>query len=98
MTRKQQAKLSAEKTIDHDTIRKWVEERGGHPSTVRRSATESGPGILRIDFPGYSGEESLQQISWDEFFTAFEENNLAFLHQDHTASGELSRFCKLVRR
>lgn len=25
-------------TIDHDVIRQWVEERGGHPATVGRTA------------------------------------------------------------
>lgn len=97
-SRKQSTKLSADKTIDHDTIRKWAEDRGGYPATVKRSEKGGEPGILRIDFPGYSGAESLERISWDDFFEAFEENNLAFLHQDHTAGGELSRFCKLVRR
>lgn len=36
--------------------------------------------------------------SLDEFFEKFEENNLAFLHQDRTNDGQISRFNKLVRR
>lgn len=87
----------SEKTTDHETIRKWVEDRGGHPATVKATA-KGGPGILRIDFPGYSGEESLQPISWDDFFEAFEDNELAFLYQDRTSDGKLSRFNKFVRR
>jgi hypothetical protein len=53
---------------------------------------------LRIDFPDYSGAESLQRIDWDEFFEKFDEARLAFLHQDRTAGGKLSRFNKLVAR
>ena len=86
-------------TTDHDTIRRWVEERGGHPATVRSTVgKDQEAGILRIDFPGYSGGESLQEIGWDEFFDKFEEAKLAFLYQDKTADGEKSRFNKLIAR
>ena len=86
-------------TTDHDEIRRWVEERGGHPATVRSTIGDGHePGILRIDFPGYSGEQSLEEISWDEVFEKFEQENLAFLHQDETADGEKSRFNKLIAR
>jgi len=56
------------------------------------------PGILRIDFPDYSGAESLEAISWEEFFDKFEKEKLAFLHQDETAGGKKSRFSKLIAR
>jgi len=88
----------AERTTDHETIRRWTEERGGHPATVASTAEKGEAGILRIDFPGYSGEESLSEISWEEFFDKFEESQLAFLYQEKTADGELSRFNKLVSR
>jgi hypothetical protein len=81
-------------TTDHDEIRRWTEERGGWPATVK--ATEKGgkPGILRIDYPGFSGEDTLDKISWEEFFEAFDQNNLAFLYQDEKDS----RFSKLIDR
>jgi len=86
-------------TTDHDEIRRWVEERGGHPATVRRTMGKGNdPGILRIDYPGYSGKESLEEISWDEFFDKFEEEKLAFLYQDETAGGDCSRFSKIIAR
>jgi hypothetical protein len=88
----------AKATIDHDTIRRWVEERGGKPAHVKRTGQKGDPGILRIDFPGFSGEGTLEAISWDEWFEAFEENELAFLHQDAKADGEPSTFNKLVSR
>ena len=87
-------------TTNHDQIRRWVEERGGHPAHVKGTerAGESGGGLLRIDYPGYSGEESLEEITWEQFFDQFEKNKLAFLYQDTLESGETSRFSKLIDR
>ena len=89
---------SSHTTIDHDEIRKWAEVRGGKPATVKRTESDGEAGVLRIDFPGYSGAGSLEEISWDEFFKKFDEKNLAFLYQDTTSSGEQSRFFKFVSR
>src|ERR671914_730704 len=86
-------------TTDHNVIHKWVEERGGRPATVKgtgRGGEEAG--ILRINFPGYSGEESLEEISWEEFYDKFDEKKLAFLYQEKTGGGEQSRFCKFISR
>ena len=86
---------SAKTTTDHNTIKKWVEKRGGKPARVKGTGSGDGdPGILRIDYPGYSGEDTLEEIEWDEFFEAFEDNNLAFLYQDEGKS----RFSKFVAR
>ncbi len=85
-------------TTDHEVIGKWVESRGGHPAAVKRTHEKNEPGIIRIDFPGYKGEQSLEPISWDEFFEQFEERGLAFLYQDKTASGKVSRFNKIISR
>ncbi len=85
-------------TTDHDEIRRWAEARGGKPATVKGTGSDGDPGVLRIDFPGYRGEDTLQEISWDEFFKKFDEKNLAFLYQDTTARGEPSYFFKLVSR
>jgi hypothetical protein len=84
-------------TTNHDEIRKWVTDRGGFPSRVKGTGDEGG-GLLRIDYPGYSGEDRLEKITWEQFFTAFEENKLAFLYQDELENGETSRFSKLVDR
>jgi competence ComEA-like helix-hairpin-helix protein len=87
------------RTTDHQAIQQWVESRGGKPAHVVRTGAKAGdPGILRIDFPGYSGAGSLEPLDWDRWFDAFEQNQLALLHQDTTADGQPSRFNKLVRR
>lgn len=85
-------------TTDHEQIRRWVEKRGGFPATVKRTEHNHQPGILRIDFPGYSGEDSLERVDWDSWFETFEDRELAFLYQDKTADGHESRFNKLVSR
>lgn len=86
-------------TTDHNKIRKWVEERGGKPASVKGTETKGEEaGLLRIDFPGYSGKGKLEEIPWDEFFEKFEESKLAFLYQDKTHDGKQSRFNKFVSR
>jgi hypothetical protein len=84
---------SARQTTDHDEIRRWIEERDGRPSRVKDSGEG---GILRIDFG--KPEEALEPIEWEEFFQIFEKSDLAFLHQDKTDDGKLSRFSKFVSR
>lgn len=85
-------------TTDHDEIRRWVEQRGGRPARVRGTGSQKDPGLLRIDFPGYSGEDSLEEISWDEFFQKFDSNQLALVIQETTSGGENSHFNKIVSR
>lgn len=81
-------------TTKHDEIRKWAEKRGGRPSKISTKGHKGG--ILRIDFG--EKEEAFEEIGWDEFFKIFDDNKLAFLHQDKTADGETSRFNKFVER
>ncbi|HEY8520674.1 MAG TPA: hypothetical protein VIN61_11385 [Gammaproteobacteria bacterium] len=88
----------AKRTTDHATIRRWVEARNGRPARVKGTGGGDDVGLLRIDFPGYAGEQSLEAISWDDFFAKFDEQRLAFLYQERTADGELSTFNKLVHR
>lgn len=85
---------SSHRTTDHETIKKWVEFHGGKPSVVKTTHEDGKGGLIRINFPGYSGEDTLEEIGWDEFFTQFDESELAFLYQDK----EDSRFFKFVKR
>ena len=86
----------ANTTTDHNTIRKWVEQRGGRPTVVKGTEDRTGEGLLRIDFA--EPDEKLDPISWDEFFKTFDDRELAFLYQEKTAEGKPSRFFKFVRR
>jgi hypothetical protein len=87
------------RTTEHDTIREWVERRGGTPASVRDTESDDDDArMLHIDFPHDAGEESLEHISWEEWFRQFDEKELCFLYQDERASGESSTFCKLLER
>lgn len=87
-------------TTDHETIRNWIQERGGVPATVEGTAGEGeDAGILRVDFPDPGGDDGhLMTISWEEFFAKFDGAQLGFLHDEKTADGEISRFCKFISR
>jgi hypothetical protein len=80
-------------TTDHQTIQRWAEERAGRPSVVR---TKGKGGVLRIDFG--EKEDEFEEVGWDEFFKIFDQNKLAFLYQDKTKDGDISRFNKFVER
>ncbi|MFY0572703.1 hypothetical protein ACN28E_53980 [Archangium lansingense] len=88
---------SSRVTTDHEEIRQWAELRCGRPSMVTGTGEKDHAGILRIDFPGYSGRGTLEPITWDEFFEKFEESNLALVYSVH-AHGHRSNFNKLVAR
>jgi hypothetical protein len=85
-------------TTSHQEIKRWVEARGGHPARVKNTEKGKSAGVLRIDYPGFSGEDTLEEITWEEFFEGFDENNLAFLYQDEKQDGSESRFSKLISR
>jgi hypothetical protein len=85
-------------TTDHETIRRWAEERGAHPARVKGTGGKDDVGIIRLDFPGYSGEDTLEPISWDDFFKEFDKKGLALVYEETTASGAKSNFNKLVSR
>ena len=83
---------------DHDEIRRWAEERDAQPACVRGTGSEEDVGMIRLDFPGYSGETSLEPIEWDEWLQKFDDNNLALVVEDDTAGGEQSTFNKIIGR
>jgi hypothetical protein len=89
----------AKRTTDHDEIKKWAERRKGHPARVVGTGSGDDAGLLRIDFPeAEESDESLEEISWDEFFEKFDEKKLAFMYQERTKDGKRSYFNKLVSR
>jgi hypothetical protein len=81
-------------TRDHNTIRHWAEVRGGRPSAVRQMRSGGDPGILRLDFD--PRDDSLDPLSWDEFFKRFDSTRLSFLYQEETGDGKKRRFYKLI--
>jgi len=94
--RKESFMARANVTTDHGKIRKWAESRGGQPATVKDTGDDQEAGILRLDFD--PPDESLEKISWDEFFEKFDDAELAFLFQEKAANGKTSRFHKFIDR
>ena len=85
-------------TQDHEEIRDWAEKRSAVPAEVSSTHRSDEPGVLRFCFPKAKGknDQSLSEISWDEFFDKFDSNNLELVYQEKTASGQRSNFNKLV--
>jgi len=76
-------------TTDHQDDPALGGRAKGRPSKV----AESGEGgILRIDFG--EPEEGLVE----RLFQIFDERKLAFLYQDKTADGKMSRFNKFISK
>jgi hypothetical protein len=62
------------------------------PARVKGTGDSHDVGMIRIDFPGYRGEQSLEPITWEEWFEKFDERGLALIYRDQ------DRFNKLVSR
>src|SRR5438105_2312306 len=62
---------TSQTTTDHDEIRRWAEERGAKPACVRGTGGKNDVGMLRLDFPGYTGEDKLEPIQWEDWFEKF---------------------------
>lgn len=82
-------------TTDHETIRTWVEQRGSRPARVNEPAGDSAS--LAI-IPKGKADDSLAPISWDEFFTIFEDEDVAFAYQTEKADANAKWFCQFVTR
>jgi hypothetical protein len=94
---KTQTEAASYTTTDHDVIRAWAQARGGAPASVEGTGDSSGDaGVLRIEFRDRNND--LDEVDWDPFFKTFDDRGLAFVYQEHTSDGQLSRFNKFIRR
>lgn len=78
-------------TRSHEVIRHWAEDRKAEPATVPGTEHGNRAGVLRFNFPGYGGE-SLEALSWDDWFKTFDDRELVFLFQEHQKAGNQSNF------
>jgi hypothetical protein len=92
------AKYGSKTTTDHETIRRWTQERGGRPAAVRSTRKGDETGMIRVDFAGSSGGDALEEITWDEFFEKFDDSDLEFVYEEQTPQGAKSNFNRLVKR
>ncbi|MCP3783595.1 SAP domain-containing protein [Micromonospora sp. A3M-1-15] len=82
-------------TTDHEVIRRWAEARKGLPTTVDGTEHDGHAGVLRFDFPSNGREQRLREISWEEWFRAFDERRLNFIYQEERSDGKQSNFFRL---
>ncbi len=83
-------------TTSHEVIRQWADAHGGVPATAPGSEHGGHVGVLRIAFPENSDRDSnLEQISWDDWFAAFDERGLNFHYQEDHTDGSPSTFHRL---
>ncbi|WP_446685819.1 SAP domain-containing protein [Micromonospora halotolerans] len=82
-------------TTDHEVIRQWAEARKGVPCTVDGTEHDGHAGVLRFDFPSNGREERLRELSWEEWFRAFDERRLNFIYQEERSDGRQSNFFRL---
>src|SRR3954468_9138206 len=96
---KTQTTAASYTTTDHDVIRSWAEARGAVPASVGQTGNgadgDSDAGILRLEF---RDSADLEEVDWDAFFRTFDDRGLAFVYQEKTSDGTISRFNKFVRR
>ena len=88
----------SEVLTDHQAIRRWAESRGARPACVKGTGDEDDVGMIRLDFADSSGSESLQPITWDQWFEQFDGNGLALIVQEQTADCQPVKLDEIVKR
>ena len=81
-------------TTDHEVIRRWAKARRAVPATVAGTHRDGHLGVLRFDFPGYSGD-GLMEVSWAEWLRTFDMRRLNFIYQETRSGGGRSNFFQL---
>jgi hypothetical protein len=82
-------------TISHDKIQHWTTSRGGKPAVLKDIDGEP-TDHLHINFLGFAEDDV--QVSWEEFFAIFDQNNLEFIYLEQTKDGRESRFSRFIKR
>lgn len=91
-------------TTSHVVIRGWAESHGGKPALIVDPNRLDRAVGLRIDFPGKTDEALLSQahhnkdVSWDEFYKVFEEQQLAFDYLEQPGETELPDAYRFIKR
>jgi hypothetical protein len=81
-------------TTDHEVIRQWAKARKAVPATVGGTEHDGHLGVLRFDFPGYSGDR-LTPVEWDQWLATFDKRRLNFIYQQRQSNGKRSNFFRL---
>lgn len=74
-------------TIDHERTRERRGERDLWPAAAKSTHSDGDRGLVRIDSPDLSAGDSLENVSWDEWFEKFDHSDLVLLHQRKSSGG-----------
>jgi hypothetical protein len=77
-------------TINHRTIRDWIEKHGGTPAL--KESTSFPQLSVGVIFPDQSNDEGLVPISWEEFFKIFDSVPLVFMYDEASAESRFNEF------
>jgi hypothetical protein len=80
-------------TIDHNVVLTWAQRRGARPATF-----EGDEHPWPVSFTFGSASSGLKEISWEDFFAAFERADLALVYRDVGPNGELDNLHEFVNR
>lgn len=81
------------RTAKHDVVKAWAEARSGKPARIKGTTD-----ALKIDLgavdEGFEPHPvpALEAVSWEDWFSTFDEKELAFVFEDPGFN------CKVVRR
>ena len=82
-------------TRNHNKIKKWVEDHGGIPAYAAEKITpDEHEKVLRIIFKNENYSDKMVAMDWNDFFTKFDQANLAFVYKEEKSNG--SNFYKFV--
>jgi hypothetical protein len=84
------------RTTEPDVIRRWAAVRDGKPAVMLGSADVAQQVLPCIVFSDYNYAEAYTAVSWRELFERMHKDNLVFLYQEKTESGDLSRLGRFV--
>jgi hypothetical protein len=85
---KEDVMATVERTRDHETIRRWAEDRGGIPTIAAET------GLPRIDFVEPDADEenrSHEGAAWEDWFRAFDQSGATFLYSPDSTFFKLNR-------
>lgn len=74
------------RTKDHDVIRAWIEENDGYP-VAYISGGEEGIELIEIAFTEQV-PAGFEPISWEDFFSFFDDAELTFQYCEEVVPGE----------
>ncbi|MFC6906640.1 hypothetical protein ACFQGH_15700 [Halalkalicoccus tibetensis] len=83
-------------TTDHGTIRNWIESNDLAVARTAETARNRSGGLTVVT-EGRT-DDSIKEVSWDEFFETFEDEGLAFVYRTETMGPEEQLYYEFVPR